>query len=317
MKTIALRTVLLAGVFAAGGVVPAQTLDPGDHSAVMQVVNGKPFVDIMINDKGPFRFLVDTGTSGEAIITPELAQELDLPPLGETKLNDATGLGTKEAPIVLIESLELAGVEFTDVEALLHRLPSREGTYSGILGFRLFRNLLLTMDYVHQRIALAKGALSPHEEAVLPYSVPEGIPVIPLNLGGETVDAHVDSGGAGLTLPESIASKLQYTEGPMIFGEGQSLTTRFWVKAGKLASDVRLGPAILDHPWVEITDALPTVNVGSVPLQYFVVSFDQKHRLLRLQSPYPHIQLGVTPTPLRLINQPPAIPDEAGLTPIG
>ena len=56
----------------------AQSQDPV-YSTHMEVVRGKPYVMVMVNDRGPFRFLVDTGTGGQAIVTMELADQLQLP----------------------------------------------------------------------------------------------------------------------------------------------------------------------------------------------------------------------------------------------
>ena len=39
---------------------------------------GKPYVMVTVNGKGPYRFVIDTGTGAEAFVTPELADELKL-----------------------------------------------------------------------------------------------------------------------------------------------------------------------------------------------------------------------------------------------
>jgi predicted aspartyl protease len=59
----------------------------------MEVIHGKPYVMVMVNGKGPFRFIIDTGTGGQAIVTSELASQLALPFAGEARLNDPTGKG--------------------------------------------------------------------------------------------------------------------------------------------------------------------------------------------------------------------------------
>jgi hypothetical protein len=101
-----------------------------------------------------------------------------------------------------------------------------------------------------------------------------------------------------------------------VFGKGQSLSTRFQIKVAKLASDVRLGDITLDQPWVEINSAFPLANFGSCPMQHFIITFDQENHLMRLEGPHKHIVLGVTPTPLRLENQP-GNPSELALVPVG
>ena len=54
--------------------LPAQ-----DHSTDMELRHNMPFVQVMVNGKGPFTFSIDTGTGGEALVTPALIQQLNLP----------------------------------------------------------------------------------------------------------------------------------------------------------------------------------------------------------------------------------------------
>jgi hypothetical protein len=58
------------------------------HSAPMIERYGKPYVMVTIDGKGPYRFVIDTGTGADAFVTPELADELKLPTIGEVRVND-------------------------------------------------------------------------------------------------------------------------------------------------------------------------------------------------------------------------------------
>lgn len=291
---------------------------PSVHTAAMEVTHGKPYAMVTINGKGPFRFIIDTGTGGDAIVTTQLASLLDLPAAGEARLNDPTGKGGQVAPLRRIDQLQVAGVDFYTIKAVEHALPSGDGDCQGMLGFTLFRDFLLTLDYVNGRLTLADAELEPDgEKAVLPFRMPDGVPVVRLIIAGREVDAQIDSGGTGLSLPEHLATKLKFETGPAIFAKGQSLSTRFVVKAGKLATDVRLGEFTLADPWVEINPAFPMANFGSCPMQHFIITFDQQNLLMRFDGPRKRITLGVTPAPLRLANQPAAKPGELALVPIG
>ena len=287
------------------------------HSAYMEVTHGKPYVMVTINGKGPFRFLIDTGTGGDAIITSELASQLNLPQVGEARLNDPTGQGGQNAPIRKIDTLSVAGVDFYAIKAVEHALPIGDGTTQGMLGFTLFRDFLLTLDYVNGRMILAEGELTPDgEKSVLPFRMPDGVPIARLKIGGRDVEAQIDSGGAGLSLPERLIPQLRLSAAPTLFANGESLSTRFQIKVARLAGDVQLGDITLDQPWVEINPAFPLANFGSCPLQHFTVTFDQENKLVRLDGPRKRITLGVTPAPLRLVNQPANSPDLA-LVPVG
>jgi hypothetical protein len=287
------------------------------YSAAMEVTHGKPYVMVRVNGKGPFRFIVDTGTGGDAIITSELATQLDLPLAGEARLSDPTGQGGQTARLRRIDTLGVAGVDFYAIKAVEHSLPAGDGACQGMLGFTLFRDFLLTLDYVNGRVILAQGELEPDgEKSVLPFRMPEGVPIARLTIGSHEVDAQIDSGGAGLSLPERLVSQLRLRESPTLFASGQSLSTRFQIKVAKLANDVRLGDVTFDQPWVEINPAFPLANFGSCPMQHFIITFDQENHLVRLDGPRKRITLGVTPTPLRLDYQP-GNPAELALVPVG
>jgi hypothetical protein len=283
----------------------------------MEVIHGKPYVMVTVNGRGPFRFIVDTGTGGDAIITTELATQLGLPVAGEARLSDPSGMGGQTAPLRLIDTLVVAGIDFNDIKAIEHSLPVGEGTCQGMLGFTLFRDFLLTLDYVNGRLVLAEGELQPDgDKSVLSFKMPDGVPIARLTIGSHQVDAQIDSGGAGLSLPANLVSQLRLTESPTLFASGQSLSTRFQIKVARLASDVRLGDITLDQPWVEINPAFPLANFGSCPMQHFIITFDQEKHLVRLDGPRKRITLGVTPTPLRLTYQP-GNAAELALVPVG
>lgn len=327
MKTVVRFAILCIVVTASSSIIHGApiptTYAPGAealgvvYTAPMEVTHGKPYVMVTINGKGPFRFLIDTGTGGDAIITTELAQVLDLPVTGEARLNDPTGKGGQSAPVRRIGTLRVAGVDFYGIKAVEHTLPNADGICQGMLGFTLFRDFLFTLDYVNGKLILAEGELVPDgERAVLPFRMPDGVPIARLVIGNKEVEAQLDSGGLGLSLPEKLIPQVKLAADPLLFGRGQSLSTRFDIKVAKLATDVRLGEITIDQPWVEINPAFPLANFGSCPMQHFIITFDQENHLLRFEGPHKRITLGVTPAPLHLTNQPDT-PRDVALVPVG
>jgi len=122
------------------------------------------------------------------------------------------------------------------------------------------------------------------EHSVMPFRMPNGLPIVPMRIGALQVDAQIDSGGDGLSLPEELTSRLEYLSEPAAFGNGQSLSTRFQIKAAQLATDVRLGNYTFKKPFVEINGAFPLVNFGCCPKQDFALPFDQENLLVRFSS---------------------------------
>jgi len=217
-----------------------------------------------------------------------------------------------------MDSLQVAGVVFTGVKAVRHTLSNADGNCDGLLGFGLFRDYLLTLDYPHRRITLDLGTLMPDgEQSVLPFRMPDGIPIVSMHIGYLQIDAQIDSGGTGLSLPQTLTHRLKFISDPEAFGHAQSLSTQFEIKAARLASDVHLGNYTFAKPFVEINAAFPLANFGAGAMQNFAITFDQKHGLVRLESAQQTLRLSATPTPMRLEQAPTFRSPDASLVPVG
>ena len=121
------------------------------------------FVNVMVNGQGPFRVFVDTGCSF-TLFSPELAAAVKaLPaPDDEATVTALNALGDPlEVPRALFESVELGGVRFEGVIAGI--LPMKGLTQvdsrrvDGALGFSLFSEVFLGLDYPGHRLLLGPG----------------------------------------------------------------------------------------------------------------------------------------------------------------
>ena len=122
---------------------------PGSTSPRWSSGGNMPFVQVLVNGKGPFTFGIDTGTGTEGLVSPALAQALGLPATGGTvEAGDPSGRATRKLPLVRLAMLSVAGVDFRDVTATVYQASQAEGRCDGILGFTLFRDRLLTLDYL-------------------------------------------------------------------------------------------------------------------------------------------------------------------------
>jgi predicted aspartyl protease len=319
MRRILKRTFALiaAGALTAGLAFPVALAQDGSHTAPLEIVHDRPYVMVMVNGKGPFRFVIDTGTGGEAFVSADLVAKLALQQTGEITLNDPSGQGGRKVPMVLLASLQLAGVEFTGVKAAVHNLGSGDGACQGLLGFALFRDYLLTLDYPNHRIALTSGGLQPDGgRSVLPLRMSAGIPIVSLAIGGAQIDAQIDSGGSGLSVPPQVASRLKFESEYSSLSTAHSLSTRFTLVGAKLDGDVHLGSYTFKRPFVEINPAFPLANFGSAPMRDFELTFDQKNRLVRFTAQRKVLHLSATPSPATLNNAPNREPVDPRLVPV-
>lgn len=252
------------------------------------------------------------------MVSPAMARELALPVVGHARLTDPTGQGQQRSEILLIESLKVAGMEFKDVKAVSHRLYGEEENCQGVLGFTLFRDYLLMLDFPGRRMSLELGSLeSDNGVVVLPFRMPDGFPIATIRIGGQHFEAQIDSGGTGLSLPEHVAKKAKFQSTPIAFGSGESLATRFQIKAARLRPDVHVGRYTFRQAFVEINPAFPLINVGSTPLKNFAVTFDQKKLLMRLYSDQKSLRLDASPATMQLLNEPRREASDRKLVPVG
>ena len=288
------------------------------YSAPLELINDKPYVTLLVNGRGPYRFLVDTGTGAQALVSLELARELALPVVGHARLTDPTGQGNQRSDIVLMQSVKFGGLEFKDVKAVRHRLFAVEGNCQGILGFTLFKDYLFTLDFPGRHLILATGSgLQENGGSLFSFRMPDGVPLAAIRIDGQHFEALIDSGGTGLSLPEQLIGQVKFLSTPIEFGIGESLATRFSIKAARLRPDVRLGRYAFRQAFVEINSAFPTVNVGSTPLKNFIVTFDQSKLLMRIYASQKTMHLDASPSTMQLLNEPRREVADHRLVPVG
>jgi len=252
--------------------------------ASIELRHGVPFVHVMVNGKGPFTFGIDTGMGGEALICPALAGKL--PVSGETEVGDPSGRNRQKVPLYLISSLKVAGIEFKDIRATRHEPFPGEENCEGTLGFLLFRDYLFSLDYPHRQLVLSAGSLTADNgRSVIPFTMVGDIPAITIEVANRKVDAHIDSRGMhGLSLPEEFTKGLEFSSKPVVVGRGRTMSGDFEIRGARLAGDIQIAGYTFSRPFVEINPLFPLGNVGSIPLQHFAVTFDQKNKLVRFVS---------------------------------
>lgn len=248
-----------------------------DDSIVLPVsmTDNRPMIEATINGEGPFHFIVDTGTSDDAVFSERLVKKLALKPTGESESVDGVTLKAVKVPQYTV-ALKCAGFVANEVKALA--IPFDET--DGIVGFSLFQKYLLQLDLAEGRIVLSKGSLAAvNQQTVLNYTDPDGIPMIMARLGRDEVRFALDSGqDSGILLPSAVAARLDFKQAPRVVGKVASSQTEFEIKAGDISEDLRIGRHTLLQPKVEFADMIREGNLGATIFKQFVVTFDQKNK---------------------------------------
>ena len=107
----------------------------------------------------------------------------------------------------------------------------------------------------------------------------------------QPVEAHVDSRGPGLSLPEKFADGMKFASEPVVIGRGRTVSNEFEIKGAQLAGDVRFGGYTFTRPFVAIQPMIPQANFGARALMNFAVTFDQKKQVMRFAASKKNLEL--------------------------
>jgi hypothetical protein len=270
-------------------VISAAAQGPTVATAPMKFRGLMPVIEVKLNGQGPFALAIDTGAGMQADIDTKVAAQLGLQPIGRAINGDPSGENDRQVDIAQIESLTFGGAEFRNVTAVVRpqRITKDYPDVDGILGFALFTEYLLTLDYPAMQVRLARGALpAANGGDILNFEIENRIPVIELAIGKIRVRAHVDSGNfvAGFILPEEIVEQLQLLSPPVTVGRARSVSNQIEIRQAQLRDTIHLGR--FDYPQATITfPALSDTNVGFKVLREFTLTFDQKNCRMRLERP--------------------------------
>jgi len=284
------RVVFFSIFLVLGFAFPAVAQDTNVAVAPLHMRGLMPVVEVKLNEQGPFIFMIDTGAGMQADIDPSVAQRLRLKLSGRAINGDPSGQNDREVATTTIESLTIGKAEFRNVTAVVRpqRITKDYPDVDGILGFALFTDYVLTLDYPAMQVRLARGALPPANGAdILNFEIENRIPIVELAIGRIHLAAHLDSGNfvAGFILPEEIVEQLQLQSEAITVGGARSVTNRIQLKQVQLRDTIHLGGFEYPQPTIAFP-SLSDTNIGFNVLRDFTLTFDQKNHRLRLKRKF-------------------------------
>jgi len=186
-------TALALHGIAAGSVPPpesppatTESAAPGADLKLTQDASTRLTLAVMVNGKGPYAFLVDTG-SDRTSISKELADTLALPPGPKVIIHESAG--ADPARTVVIDQLTIGDRTIRHVEA--PALGARNLGADGMLGVDALRDLHLVMDFKALRLSSSRSRPEPMDartivvrgksrygQLILANSKVHGVPVL-------------------------------------------------------------------------------------------------------------------------------------------
>jgi hypothetical protein len=285
MKSFAFAVALAASQFSPAQAHGASRQQPTRPVSIpFELDHGHIFVDAYVNGKGPYRFGFDTGASGMGRADVRLASELALPKVGEEQNSD--GIKVVTTDVVQAESVRLGSLEKREVRLLsrdYNRGKASLPFLMGIIGRDFFADTLLTIDYPRRTLTFSRGRQKPGGPGVVPYEAGFTIPVC---FGSSCHKGKVDTGSSmSLVVPKDIALALASGQ-PTHVGTGRRTNSTSELYEVQLGQPITVGG--MKAPRVRVLYADPSdssINIGSDFLKDYVLTIDQRHRLLKISRP--------------------------------
>jgi Aspartyl protease len=242
--------------------------------------DGALWVEVRINDAGPFWLMVDTGCDG-LMLAQHVADAAGLSVLSRSKFSIHGSVADDAlAKVTWVEHLKSGGLRLEDIAAIvvdnadLANMNAALGNrMDGVLGMAALKDVLLEMDFAGRQVAVARlGTRHYPPERAVPYQ--GNVPLATMSIRGKTMEVLIDTGrSGGLGIPRLEAVPLLFPkvkkDGSAV-GIGKLSMRNEW---GQLAGEARLGPVTWVNPPVYRSRS---GNIGVAALNTWKLAINQQ-----------------------------------------
>jgi hypothetical protein len=276
----------------AGATTPVPALaatPPGDAGAKLETAFDaatRVSVPVLIDGRGPFPFVVDTGANS-SVIGVETAKACALPVVAHAPVHGI--LAAQPASLVQVRSLQVGEVRSRDLR--LPILPEADLGVAGLLGVDMLKNRRMEIDFEGRAFSIApsdpgsyvaEGSNSRLDAPDAPVTVPARIRsgqliIIDASAADRPITAFLDS-GSQVTVANRALRDLVFTAQPRL---GEGLINSSLVSATGQRAQAYFGP-------------LPGLRIGRLIIDAPLVAFAELHifELWNLQQ-RPSLLVGV------------------------
>lgn len=231
-----------------------------------------PLVEVRLNGRGPYRFLVDLG--GNVVsIREDVAKAI-----GAETVQDLSERG-----VVKARTLQLGDTTFRDI----HMVREPKLDVDGVIGFNVFREGLVTLDYPGQRFVWRSGELPASGPSIVPYDLRERMPYVTVTMGETRVSANLDTGArAAVIVPARLEGTVPVA-GPLTDSDSMwnQAEGRIRTRSGTLHGDLRTASHVLaSQPKVVFSPALEDeFLIGSGALTSLRLTLDTANKRMLIE----------------------------------
>ncbi|HZY98196.1 MAG TPA: aspartyl protease family protein [Candidatus Baltobacteraceae bacterium] len=263
----------------------------------IELVDNHVYLNVMLDGKGPYRFIFDTG--GSNVIDPAVAQEIGVRAKGSFQGSGA-GSATESFSFAKVDSLGVG-------DAILHDqifavVPIRQGFgvsagqhVDGLIGFEVLARFITTFDYANRKVVLTMpGAQPPAGADVLPFVFGGTQPQFACGIDGVAARCAVDTGardsitllGPFVAAHPQVVPATRTAEGVNGFGVGGGAKGMLGRLSSLQVGTFTLNDIIADYSTQTggfFASPFLAANVGGNVWKRFTVTFDYGKQMMSLQ----------------------------------
>ncbi|CAN5446678.1 retropepsin-like aspartic protease [soil metagenome] len=186
----ALTAPVMTALAARAQSLPSSTPEPGERTKALDAA-GRLTVQVFINGRGPYAFLVDTGANA-SVVSMEVAATLNLPSGPPVSLHSIAGV--QLAATALVDSIRVGRRERRRLSVSV--LPGRLIGADGILGMDWLGGQGLTLDFADKQMRVGASQPRGDEYSVTVPTMVErsGLSLIEAQAGGARTVVFLDTG---------------------------------------------------------------------------------------------------------------------------
>ena len=269
---------------------------PPSGKVVVSAKGGVEF-DALINGKGPFRLIFDSG-AGVNALNPTIARQLGLRVEGPSQIILGAGSGSLTEQAANVALVRIGDLALHDQKFYIMPMPwgDRSGPV-GAVGYELMRRLVVTVDYEREQLAFnlpqpftysGHGVKVQIEPMLTPFEIE-----VRGSVNGASGVFCIDTGDeASLSLEQRFVGQYNLVKqlspryhGYAGSGIGGAMPAAYYGRVETL----RIGEAEVNHVIAFLFDR-PAIsaenagNIGSRVLRQFNITFDVPHGVLYFEK---------------------------------
>jgi len=164
------------------------------------------FAEVMINGKGPYKFIVDTGAT-QTVLSERLAGTLGLKKISTNIMYGLGGEGKIDSPMYRADSIKVGDVTVKNLPLGTLGNPILDLVMDGILAPTVLADFIVTINYPDSQIELSRKA--PTTGTAVPVWFFSGLLLVPSQINGKfSGNLLLDTGADGTLMSHSMANSL-------------------------------------------------------------------------------------------------------------